>query len=173
VWDITELFDLFRGPGKLEAGLAARPCLLNGIEVDLELLELDADVSVFGVELSVAVYLPSESPIVVSNEGIVEQCEIDGGAHHEKTEPRWDCQGWLDLALLTVLVVRLGVQVDDVCVGAGAVHVGETQYGTVIVGFDPLCWAGKPIAARDVEVGNASIIDCVPVWGPFEGLFVL
>ena len=79
---------MFRGAHKLEVGLAGGPSLLDGIKVNLQLLELDAGVGEFAVEVTVAMNLLGESPIVVVNEGIMKEREIDGGAHQEKAEPR-------------------------------------------------------------------------------------
>jgi len=114
VRDVAEHFDLLGGPHELEAGLAAGPHLLDGVQPDLELFELDTYVCVLGIKLVVAVYLVGETPVIVSNKGIMEQSEINGGAHHEEAEPRWDRYCGLGLAFLVVLVIGLCIEVNNV-----------------------------------------------------------
>jgi len=87
-WYVLQLLDLLLCSGKQESGLASGAGLLDGIKVNLQLLELDAGVGEFAVEVTVAMNLLGESPIVVVNEGIMKEREIDGGAHQEKAEPR-------------------------------------------------------------------------------------
>src|SRR6266850_3868578 len=87
-WDVFEFVDSFGRARKQEATLARGAGLSDRVKVDLHLLELDAEVGELAVELAVSVDLAGEPPIVMVNEGVMEQCEIVRGAHQEKTEPR-------------------------------------------------------------------------------------
>src|SRR6267142_7067811 len=71
-WNVLEFVDLFRCARKQEATLARGASLTNCIEVDLHLLEFDAEVGELAIEVAVAVDLAGKSPIVVVDEGIVE-----------------------------------------------------------------------------------------------------
>jgi len=51
--------------------LAARASLLDGIKLNLEVLEFDAEVGKFGIEVVIVVYLAGESPVIIDDEGIV------------------------------------------------------------------------------------------------------
>src|SRR6267142_3599690 len=70
-WDVLELVNLLRCARKQEATLARGAGLADRIEVDLHLLEFDAEVGELVVEVTVAVDLMGKSPIVVVDEGIV------------------------------------------------------------------------------------------------------
>jgi len=70
-WYVLEPLHLFRGMCKLETRLAARASLLNGIKLNLEVLEFDAEVGKSGIEVMIAVYLVGESPVIIDDEGIV------------------------------------------------------------------------------------------------------
>src|SRR6267142_4925816 len=76
-WDIFELVDLFGRSRKQEASFASGAGLANRIEVDLQLFKPDAGVSELAIEVAVSVDLPGESPIIMVNEGIMEQSKID------------------------------------------------------------------------------------------------
>jgi len=82
---------------------------LEGIEVDLHLLKLDAGVSEFAVEVAVVVNLMGEPPVIMVNKGIMEQGKIDGWAHHEKAEPCWYRECGFCFAFFIILIVGLGV----------------------------------------------------------------
>src|SRR6267142_1904673 len=71
-WNVLEFVDLLRCTRKQEATLARGAGLTDGVEVDLHLLEFDADVRELAVEFTVSVDLAGKSPVVVVNEGIVE-----------------------------------------------------------------------------------------------------
>ena len=77
VWYVLQLFDLLLCLGKQESGFASGASLLDGTKVDLQLFELDAGVSELAVEIAVAMDLAGKPPIIVVNEGIMEQSEID------------------------------------------------------------------------------------------------
>src|SRR6266850_2937372 len=66
-WDVLEFVDSLRCACKQEATLARGAGLADRIEVDLHLLEFDADVGELAVELAVSVDLTGESPVVVVN----------------------------------------------------------------------------------------------------------
>jgi len=55
----------------------------------------------------------------------------------------------------------------------GAVGIGEAQRGTIVIELNPLGRAREPVAAGNVEVGDAPIVDRVPFRGSFEGFLVL
>jgi len=82
---------------------------LDGIELGLDVLEFDAQVGIFSVEVVVAMDLAGKSPVVVGEESIVQDLKVSSGAHHEKAEPCWDGRCWFGLALFIVLVVCLGI----------------------------------------------------------------
>ena len=70
--DVAKLLDLLSSARKLETGFAPQASLLYGVEVDLELFELNTDVHVFGIEVAVLAYLASEPPVVIGDQGIME-----------------------------------------------------------------------------------------------------
>src|SRR6266850_5737986 len=63
-WDVFEFVDLLRRARKQEATLARGASLSDRIEVDLHLLEFDAEVGELAVEFTVAMDLAGEPPIV-------------------------------------------------------------------------------------------------------------
>jgi len=69
--DIAELLHLTGGSHEDKAGLTAGSCLGNPIEPDLKLLELDADICIFGVQVAVAMDLAGEPSVIMVNEGIM------------------------------------------------------------------------------------------------------
>ena len=69
---VLELLNLFRGMCELEVRLAAMVSLLHGIELDLQMFKLDAEVSKFGVKVTIVVYFVGESPVVMDDQGIVQ-----------------------------------------------------------------------------------------------------
>src|SRR6267142_5600429 len=71
-WNVLEFVNLLRCARKQEATLARGASLANRIEVDLHLLELDAEVGELAIEVAVTVDLAGKSPIVVVDEGVVE-----------------------------------------------------------------------------------------------------
>src|SRR6267142_3129095 len=87
VQDVAEFLDLVGCLRKYETRLTTGSQLRNGVETDLELLELDADVCVFSIEAAVAMDLTREAPVIMVNKGIVEKGEVNGGAHHKEPEP--------------------------------------------------------------------------------------
>src|SRR6267142_2082180 len=58
-------------------------------------------------------------------------------------------------------------------VGLRAVGVHEARYCAIVIELDPLSRTGESVAAWDVEVGNAIVIEGVPLRSPLEGLLVL
>src|SRR6267142_1087876 len=71
-WYVFEFFDLLRCSCKQEPSFASGASLAEGVEVDLHLFELDAGVGELAIEVTVAVDLVSESPVIEVNEGIME-----------------------------------------------------------------------------------------------------
>src|SRR6267142_6393184 len=71
-WDVFEFVDLFGRACKQEATLARRASLSDRVEVDLHLLELDAEVGELAVEFAVAVDFAGEPPVVMIDEGVME-----------------------------------------------------------------------------------------------------
>ena len=90
-------------------GLTTGSRLGNGVEPDLELFKLDADVCVLGIEVTVTMDLAHEPPIVMVNKGVVVKGKIGGGAHHEESEPRRKRVHRRCVCVLIVLVVGRGV----------------------------------------------------------------
>jgi len=68
---------LFGGTCELETRLTAGVSQLDSVVFNLELLKFDAGVGEFTVEVMVVVHLTGESPVIVVNEGVMEQSEID------------------------------------------------------------------------------------------------
>jgi len=99
--------------------------LLEGVEVNLHLLEFDAGVSELAIEVTVSMNLSGESPVIMVNEGIMEQRKINRGAHHKEAEPRWEWECRFCVTFLIVLVVGLSIEIDDVGRGLRPIGVGE------------------------------------------------
>src|SRR6267142_7080374 len=76
-WDVFEFVNLLRCSRKQKASFASGVSLADRIEVDLHLFEFDAGVRELAIEVMVVVDLTGESPVIMVNEGIMEQSEID------------------------------------------------------------------------------------------------
>jgi len=87
------------------------------------MLKPDAEVGELGIKVTVAVYLAGEPPIIVNDEGIVEQLEVSGWSHQKVAEPGWDWKCRLRFPFFVILVVRLCVEIDDVGHNAGPISV--------------------------------------------------
>src|SRR6266850_1369182 len=64
-WNVFEFVDLFRCARKQEATLARGAGLTDRVEVDLHLLEFDADVRELAIEVAIPMDLAGKSPVVV------------------------------------------------------------------------------------------------------------
>src|SRR6267142_1655342 len=76
MWNVLEFVNLFRCARKQEASLASGTSLADRVEVDLHLFEFDAGIGELAIEVTVLVDLAGESPVIMVNEGIMEQGEI-------------------------------------------------------------------------------------------------
>src|SRR6267142_6641579 len=76
-WDVLKFVDLLGCARQQEASLASGASLADCIEVDLHLLEFDAGIGELAIEVAVTMDLAGKSPIVVVNEGIMEESEVD------------------------------------------------------------------------------------------------
>jgi len=110
---VFECLDLLSHVGKLEMGFATSTSLLHGVKLDLKVLKLDSKVGVLVIEVAIAVDLVGEPPIVVDEEGIVEELEVSRGAHHEEAEPCWDGECRFCFTFVIILIVGLCMEVND------------------------------------------------------------
>src|SRR6266850_3414492 len=76
-WNVLEFVDLLQCGRKQEASLASGTSLTDRIEVNLHLLEFDTGVGELAIEVVVSVDLAGESPVIMVDEGIMEQGKVD------------------------------------------------------------------------------------------------
>lgn len=99
--------------------------------------------------------------------------EISRGAHHEVSEPCQNWQGWDSFTVTVIVIVGLHIQVDAVRLGARSICVSIPKDHTIIIELDPFGGVVESMASWDMEMGNASIVEDVPLWSMLKGLLVV
>ena len=147
----------------------------SGITGCVELFMQDIDscgeFSGFLIKLAVASNLPSQPPIVLVADVVLQVYEVAAGPDEEGTEPGGE---WFNGVFLAMPVhVSWRIQINNVRGLIRALLLMEPSDSSVFQLFDPLHWLEDPIAEGNVEVGHSPVVLDVPVGGMFKYVFVV
>jgi hypothetical protein len=127
--------------------------------------------SSFLIELVVVSDLPSQPPIVLVADVMLQVHEVAAGPDEEGVEPG---EEWFDGVFLTMPIrVSWCIQINNVRGLIRALLFMEPGDSSIFQLLDPLHWLEDPIAEGNVEVGHSPVILNVPVRGTFKYVFIV
>jgi hypothetical protein len=131
-------------------------------------LKLDSQGHDVVVNLSISRDLLSQAPVISLGHCHLEDLEVAARASEHVLKP-----GWQGFDGRVCAMVSLGVEVNDVCLLIGSLCGTVPWDGSVVVETYPLGFLVKPIADRDVEIGDLSVVEDEALWWCVEAVLIM